>query len=63
MQRAEQRVAGAATALSRMSLPGADVDPAKEMVELASAPIDLAASAKVARTVSDTLGRLLDTFA
>lgn len=63
MQRAEQRADSAAIALSRMSVPGSDVDPAKEMVELSTASIEMAASAKVARTVGETLGRLLDTFA
>jgi hypothetical protein len=63
MDRAEQRVGEAAAQLARMSVPGADVDPVNAMVTLATAPTEMAASAKVARTVSETLGRLVDTFA
>ena len=63
MARAGERVSGAAKSLARMSVPGSDVDPTKDLVTLATAPIEMAASARVARTVSETLGRLVDTFA
>jgi hypothetical protein len=63
MDRAEKRVDGAAAQLARMSVPGADVDPVNALVTLATAPIEMAASATVARSVSETLGRLVDTFA
>jgi hypothetical protein len=63
MHRAEQHLDAAASQLAQSSVPGSDGDPVTAMVALATAPIEMAASVKVARAASDMIGTLLDTFA
>ncbi len=60
---ADRQLLGAATRLSKASEPGADVDIAAEAVALRTAKQQRAASVKVAKVLSDTLGTLLDTIA
>jgi hypothetical protein len=60
---ADRRLLTAATRLASSADPAADVDIAAEAVALRVAKTQRAASIKVARAISDTLGTLLDTFA
>jgi flagellin-like hook-associated protein FlgL len=52
-----------ATRTAHAFQPGQDADLAKEMENLELAQIQQRASVKVAETVSETLGTLVDTFA
>jgi hypothetical protein len=63
IQRAEQRLDTTASRLASGSVPGSDVDTAKEMVGLDTAKTDLQASVAVAKTASATMGTLVDMFA
>lgn len=60
MQLAERQLDQAASNLARASMPGANVDLAKEMVSLQTAKAANAASVAVARTASDMMGTLVD---
>jgi flagellar hook protein FlgE len=51
---------GSAARISKGSIAGQDVDVAKEMVTMSLAKAQFAASAAVSRTVSKTLGNLVD---
>lgn len=60
---ADRQLMGAAARIAQASEPGADVDLAAEAVALRTAKQQRAASVKVAKVLSDTLGTLLDTIA
>jgi hypothetical protein len=60
---AERQLDGAAGKLSRLGTGGADVDEAGAVSDLALAKIQMAASTTVARTISETLGKMVDTYA
>ena len=63
IQMAERQLDSSASRLAGASVPGSKVDVATEMVSLGLAQMQCKASAAVARTVSETLGTLIDTFA
>jgi len=63
IQKAEEKLGASASRLAGASTAGSDVDVAQEMVSLSSAKMQLQASAAVARSVSKTIGTLIDTFA
>ena len=60
MQLAERQLDHAASNLARASVPGADVDVAKEIVSLQTAKAANAANVAVARTASEVMGTLVD---
>lgn len=60
---AERSLDASASRIARASSPDADVDLASEVVNLDQAKTQVAASVAVARTASETLGTLIDTFA
>jgi hypothetical protein len=60
MQLAERQLDQAASNLARASVPGADVDVAKEIVSLQTAKTANAANVAVARTASEVMGTLVD---
>jgi hypothetical protein len=60
MQLAERQLDRAASNLARASVPGAEVDVAKEIVSLQTAKASNAANVAVARTASEVMGTLVD---
>lgn len=57
---AERQLSQSASNLARASLPGAEVDVAKEIVSLQTAKAANAANVAVARTASEVMGTLVD---
>jgi flagellar basal body rod protein FlgG len=62
IERGATQMVGAASRIAQVSLPEANVDLVKELVDMQQAKLQVKASAAVVRTANETIGTLIDTF-